>query len=48
MSVAIRVKDLTKKYKLYQKRSERLANVLGKEKNIKEFYALKGVSFEIK
>ncbi|EHK2328012.1 ABC transporter ATP-binding protein [Clostridium perfringens] len=47
MSVAIRVKDLTKKYKLYQKRSERLANVLGKEKNIKEFYALKGVSFEI-
>lgn len=47
MSVAIRVKDLTKKYKLYQKRSERLANVFGKEKNIKEFYALKGVSFEI-
>lgn len=47
MSVAIRVKDLTKKYKLYQKRSERLANVLGKEKNIKEFYALKGISFEI-
>lgn len=47
MSVAIRVKDLTKKYKLYQKRSERLANVLGNEKNIKEFYALKGVSFEI-
>ncbi|MDM0481345.1 ABC transporter ATP-binding protein [Clostridium perfringens] len=47
MSVAIRVKDLTKKYKLYQKRSERLANVLGKEKSIKEFYALKGVSFEI-
>lgn len=47
MSVAIRVKDLTKKYKLYQKRSERLANVLGKEKNIKEFYALKGVSFKI-
>ncbi|WP_416187876.1 polysaccharide ABC transporter ATP-binding protein [Clostridium perfringens] len=47
MSVAIRVKDLTKKYKLYQKRSERLANALGKEKNIKEFYALKGVSFEI-
>ncbi|MBS5968757.1 MAG: ATP-binding cassette domain-containing protein [Clostridium perfringens] len=47
MSVAIRVKDLTKKYKLYQKRSERLSNVLGKEKNIKEFYALKGVSFEI-
>ena len=47
MSVAIRVKGLTKKYKLYQKRSERLANVLGKEKNIKEFYALKGVSFEI-
>ncbi|MBO3322548.1 ATP-binding cassette domain-containing protein [Clostridium perfringens] len=47
MSVAIRVKDLTKKYKLYQKRSERLANAVGKEKNIKEFYALKGVSFEI-
>ncbi|MDZ4991925.1 ATP-binding cassette domain-containing protein [Clostridium perfringens] len=47
MSVAIRVKDLTKKYKLYQKRAERLANVFGKEKNIKEFYALKGVSFEI-
>ena len=47
MSVAIRVKDLTKKYKLYQKRSERLANAFGKEKNIKEFYALKGVSFEI-
>ena len=37
MSVAIRVKDLTKKYKLYQKRSERLANAFGKEKNIKEF-----------
>ncbi|WP_283691783.1 ABC transporter ATP-binding protein [Clostridium perfringens] len=48
MSVAIRVKDLTKKYKLYQKRSERLANAFGKEKNIKEFYALKGVSFEIR
>ncbi|MCX0399981.1 ABC transporter ATP-binding protein [Clostridium perfringens] len=47
MSVAIRVKDLTKKYKLYQKRSERLANAFGKEKNIKEFYALKGVSFEV-
>lgn len=47
MSVAIRVKNLTKKYKLYQKRSERLANAFGKEKNIKEFYALKGVSFEI-
>ncbi|HAT4124901.1 TPA: ATP-binding cassette domain-containing protein [Clostridium perfringens] len=47
MSVAIRVKDLTKKYKLYQKRSERLANAFGKEKNIKEFYALKGISFEI-
>lgn len=47
MSVAIRVKDLTKKYKLYQRRSERLANAFGKEKNIKEFYALKGVSFEI-
>ena len=47
MSVAIRVKDLTKKYKLYQKRSARLANAFGKEKNIKEFYALKGVSFEI-
>lgn len=47
MSVAIRVKDLTKKYKLYQKRSERLANAFGKENNIKEFYALKGVSFEI-
>ncbi|MDK0562634.1 ABC transporter ATP-binding protein [Clostridium perfringens] len=47
MSVAIRVKDLTKKYKLYQKRYERLANAFGKEKNIKEFYALKGVSFEI-
>lgn len=47
MSVAIRVKDLTKKYKLYQKRSERLANIFGREKNIKEFYALKGVSFEI-
>ncbi|PWX72685.1 polysaccharide ABC transporter ATP-binding protein [Clostridium perfringens] len=47
MSVAIRVKELTKKYKLYQKRSERLANAFGKEKNIKEFYALKGVSFEI-
>lgn len=47
MSVAIRVKDLTKKYKLYQKRSERLANAFGKEKNIKEFYALRGVSFEI-
>ncbi|MDJ9033983.1 ABC transporter ATP-binding protein [Clostridium perfringens] len=47
MSVAIRVKDLTKKYKLYQKRSERLANAFGKEKNIKEFYALKGVFFEI-
>ena len=47
MSVAIRVKDLTKKYKLYQKRSERLANAFGKEKNIKEFYALKDVSFEI-
>ncbi len=47
MSVAIRVKDLTKNINYIKKRSERLANVLGKEKNIKEFYALKGVSFEI-
>lgn len=47
MSVAIRVKDLTKKYKLYHKRSEKIANIFGKEKNIKEFYALKGISFEI-
>ena len=32
MSVAIRVKDLTKKYKLYQKRSERLANAFVKKR----------------
>lgn len=47
MSVAIKVRNLSKKYKLYQKRSERLANAFGSGKNIKEFYALNGVSFEI-
>lgn len=47
MTVVIKVMNLTKKYKLYEKRTEKLANVFGSNKNIKEFLALDNVSFEV-
>ncbi|MBQ7066752.1 MAG: ABC transporter ATP-binding protein [Lachnospiraceae bacterium] len=46
---AIRVEDLSKIYKLYNKPSDRLKESLGltRKKNYKEHYALKNVSFEV-
>ncbi len=48
--IAIRIKDVTKLYKLYDKPVDRLKESLGlsKQKRYKEHYALKGVSFEVK
>lgn len=46
----IRCEDLTKKYALYNKRSDRLVEALmpGKKSYHKDFYALNGVDFKIK
>lgn len=46
---AIRVEDLSKIYKLYNKPSDRLKESLGltRKKNYKEHYALKNVSFQV-
>lgn len=46
---AIRVEDLSKIYKLYNKPSDRLKESLGltRKKNYKEHYALRNVSFEV-
>ena len=47
---AIKVKDLTKIYRLYDKPSDRLKESLGisKKKRYKEHYALNNVSFDVK
>jgi teichoic acid transport system ATP-binding protein len=47
---AIRVNDVTKIYKLYDKPSDRLRDELGwsKKKRYKEHYALRNVSFDVK
>lgn len=47
MSVAIKVKNLSKIYKVYEKDTHRITDMFSK-KSYKEFYALKDVSFEIK
>lgn len=46
---AIRVMDISKIYKLYNKPSDRLKESLGltRKKNYKEHYALRGVSFDV-
>ena len=48
--IAIRINDVTKLYKLYDKPTDRLKESLGlsKEKKYKEHYALHGVSFDVK
>ncbi len=48
---AIRVKNVTKKYKLFDKTSDRVKDALGlagKKKLYKDYYALKDLSFDIK
>ena len=45
---AIRVKHLEKMYKLYNKPSDRLRETLGLRVPVKEHYALKDVSFDVK
>ena len=45
---AIRVKHLDKMYKLYNKPSDRLRETLGLRVPVKEHYALKDVSFDVK
>lgn len=48
---AIRVKNVTKRYKLFDKNSDRVKDALGlsgKKKLYKDYYALKDVSFDIK
>ena len=49
MSKAIEVKDVAKVYRLYDKNTDRLKESLGlTKKNLhKDFYALKGVSFDV-
>jgi teichoic acid transport system ATP-binding protein len=49
--LAIRVKDLTKMYKLYNSNRDRMLDAFGLSKNKKryhEHFALRGVSFEVK
>lgn len=48
--IAIKVENITKLYKLYDKPSDRLKESLGltKQKRYKEHYALNGLSFEVK
>ncbi len=48
---AIRVKNVTKRYKLFEKNGDRVRDALGlsgKKKLYKDYYALKDVSFDIK
>lgn len=49
-NVAIRVNDVSKMYKLYDKPTDRLKEALGlsRKKRFKEHYALNNVSFEVK
>ena len=48
--IAIRIKDVTKLYKLYDKPTDRLKESLGlsKKQKYKEHYALRNVSFDVK
>ena len=48
--LAIRVSDVSKMYKLYDKASDRLKESLGltRQKKYKEHYALKNISFDVK
>lgn len=48
--LAIRVSDVSKMYKLYDKASDRLKESLGltRQKKYKEHYALKNINFEVK
>ena len=45
--VAISVEHLSKRYKLYEKPSDRLKEALGRKVNVKEHYALHDVNFQI-
>jgi lipopolysaccharide transport system ATP-binding protein len=45
--VAISVRDVTKKYRLFRSPQERLKEALFRKRHHKEFWALKGVSFEV-
>ena len=45
--VAISVEHLSKRYKLYEKPSDRLKEALGRKVNVKEHYALDDVNFQI-
>ena len=45
--VAISVEHLSKRYKLYDKPSDRLKEALGKKVNVREHYALRVVNFQI-
>ena len=45
---AIQVKHLDKMYKLYNKPSDRLKEALGFKVPVREHYALRDVSFEVK
>ena len=44
----IKIKDLEKKYKLYKNNKEKIIDMLTPINKGKEFYAVKGVSLEIK
>ena len=46
--LAIQVKHLDKMYKLYNKPSDRLRETLGLKVPVKEHYALRDVSFDVK
>ena len=45
--VAISVEHLSKRYKLYEKPSDRLKEALGKKVHVREHYALNDVNFQI-
>lgn len=46
MEVSVRVEEVVKRYKLYQKPSEKLLDLLLPKSYGEAFYALRGVSFE--
>lgn len=48
MNTAIKVNNLSKMYKIYEKSSKRIFSIGASNKIYKKFYALKDVSFEIK
>ena len=45
---AVRVQDLTKRYPIYDRPSDRLRQFFSRDSLHREFWALKGVSFEVK